>query len=183
MMSLKILHIRICGTAWVFLAVAPLLAQSPAAEPSTTVTAMFLSDIHLNPFQDPSLVAKLAGELPPDSTAPSPALQAAQQACLSLPDTPPALFASSVAAIQSHAASVSFVTVSGDLISHQFIRCFTAFVLKEEPKPSESAQYLALSPEQRLKYRGFVQKTIEYITGQLHETFGEYAHLLRAGQQ
>jgi sphingomyelin phosphodiesterase acid-like 3 len=168
--------LRICSIALALLAIWPLRAQSSAAEPSTAVTAMFLSDIHLNPFQDPALVARFAGDTLPDTTARPPAtaspLAAAQQACLSLPDTPDELFRSSLASIQPHAASVSFVTVSGDLISHQLIRCFTAFVLKQEPKQSDSAQYLALSPEQRLKYRSFVQKTIEYVTGQLHETFG-----------
>jgi sphingomyelin phosphodiesterase acid-like 3 len=169
-----------CCIACVVLSVMPLYAQSSSAEPSPAVTAMFLSDIHLNPFQDPVLVAKFAGETAPETTAPPGAqmpttaepIASAQQECLNLPDTPAELFRSSLASIQSRAASVSFVTVSGDLIAHQFIRCFVAFVLKQEPKQSESAQYLALSVEQRLRYRSFVQKTIEYITSQLHETFG-----------
>jgi sphingomyelin phosphodiesterase acid-like 3 len=166
--------------ACIVLAVTPIEAQSPVAEAPTTVTAMFLSDIHLNPFHDPALVARFAGKATPkrssaletQTPAEPSALASARQACLNLPDTPDDLFRSSLASIQLHAGSVSFVTVSGDLISHQFIRCFAAFVLKEEPKQSESAQYLALSAEQRLRYRSFVQKAIEYITGQLHETFG-----------
>ena len=168
-----------CRIACIVLAVTPLHAQTPPAEPSTTVTAMFLSDIHLNPFHDPELVAQFTGEAEPQKTnavgvempTASGPLASAQQACLNLPDTPNELFRSSLASIRPRAGSVSFVTVSGDLIAHQFIRCFAAFVLKQEPKQSESAEYLALTPEQRLRYRSFVQKAIEYITSELHETF------------
>jgi sphingomyelin phosphodiesterase acid-like 3 len=155
----------------------PLAAQSPAAP--ATVAALFLSDIHLNPFQDPALIAKLDGQPTPDTKAAlnaeppatSSPLEVAQQACRRLPDTSDELFRSSVAAMQPHAASVNFVTVSGDLIAHQFIRCFTAFVLKQQPQQSESAQYIALNAEQKQRYRNFVQNTIQYVTDQLHQTF------------
>src|ERR1017187_2122607 len=105
-------------------------AQTTGPRPqasASTVTALFLSDIHLNPFHDPALLATLTGpSVPIPALPPSPALAAVQDFCRKLPDTPDALFRSSLAAIRPRAASVSFVTVSGDLLSHQFPRCFAA---------------------------------------------------------
>ncbi len=172
-MTLNKVLSRICCVACAVVAGAPLAAQSPAPVAAATVRAVFLSDIHLDVFKDQALVAKLAGQpaLGAETPATSGPLAAAQQNCRSLPDTSDELFRSGLVSMAPKAASVSFVTVSGDLIAHQFIECFTAFVLKEQPKGSEAAQYEAFSAEQRLKYRNFVQKTIEYITGSLHETF------------
>jgi sphingomyelin phosphodiesterase acid-like 3 len=172
MMLNKVLS-SICCIACVAVAAAPIAAQSPAPAASATVHAVFVSDIHLDPFKDQALVAKLAGQpaLSAETPATSGPLAAAQQNCKSLPDTSDELFRSGLVSMAPRAAAVSFVTVSGDLIAHQFIQCFAAIVLKEQPKASEAAQYAAFTAEQRLKYRSFVQKTIEYITGNLHETF------------
>ena len=147
-----------------------LSAQSPpAAQP---ITALFLSDIHLNPFHDSAFLATLTGpSVPVPALPPSPALAAVQDFCRKLPDTPDALFRSSLAAIRPRAASVSFVTVSGDLLSHQFIRCFAAFVLRTEPAASDSAEYPILTPDQRRRYRDLVQNTVAYVTAQLRDTF------------
>lgn len=145
-------------------------AQSPPAP--QPITALFLSDIHLNPFHDPAFLATLTGPSAPTAALPpSPALAAMQDYCRSLPDTPDALFRSSLAAIRPHAASVSFVTVSGDLLSHQLTRCFAAFVLRTEPAASDSAEYPILTPDQRRRYQDFVQNTVAYVTAQLRDTF------------
>jgi sphingomyelin phosphodiesterase acid-like 3 len=172
-MTLNKVFSRICSILCVVVAVAPVAAQSPAPFASATVRAVFLSDIHLDVFKDQALVAKLAGQpaLSAETTGPAGPLAAAQQNCRSLPDTSDELFRSSLVSMAPRAASVSFVTVSGDLIAHQFIQCFAAFVLREQPKASEAAQYAAFNAEQRLKYRNFVQKTIDYITKNLRETF------------
>jgi sphingomyelin phosphodiesterase acid-like 3 len=94
-----------------------------------------------------------------------------QDYCRKLPDTPDALFRSTLAAIKPHAASVSFVTVSGDLLSHQFTRCFAAIILRTEPAATDSAEYPMLTPDQRRRYQDFVQHTVAYVTTQLRETF------------
>lgn len=163
----------ICSVACMFGAVAPVTAQSSSPVSSATVHAIFLSDIHLDPFKDPELVAQIAGQpaLAAETPAAAGPLAAAQQNCRSLPDTSNELFRTGLVSMAPHAAAVSFVTVSGDLISHQFIQCFAAMVLKQQPKDSESAQYAAFTEEQRLKYRNFVQTTIEYVTGNLRQTF------------
>jgi sphingomyelin phosphodiesterase acid-like 3 len=172
-MTLNEVLSRICCVACVVLAVAPLAAQSPAPLEAATVHAVFLSDIHLDPFKDQALVARLAAQpaLAAETPATSGPLAVAQQNCRSLPDTSDELFRTGLVSMAPKAASVSFVTVSGDLIAHQFIQCFAAIVLKQQPKASEAAQYRVFSAVQRLSYRSFVQKTIEYITGNLHETF------------
>lgn len=172
-MTLNKVLSRISRISCILVAAAPLAAQSPAPAASATVRAVFLSDIHLDPFKDPALVERLAGQaaLNEESTATSGPLAAAQQNCRSLPDSSNELFRSGLVSMAPKAASVSFVTVSGDLIAHQFIQCFTAVVLKEQPKDSEAAQYAAFSAEERLKYRSFVQKTIDYVAGNLTETF------------
>ena len=152
------------------LAAAALTAQSPPAP--QPITAVFLSDIHLNPFHDPAFLATLTGpSVPVPELTASPALAAVQDFCRRLPDTPDALFRSSLAAIWPRAASVSFVTVSGDLLSHQFTRCFAAFVLRTEPAASDSAEYPILTPDQRRRYRDFVQNTVAYVTARLRDTF------------
>ncbi len=149
-------------------AAAPLAAQSPPL--SKPVTAIFLSDIHLNPFQDPAFLATLTGQSEA-AVASSPAVAAVKDLCRKLPDTSDSLFLSSLAAMKPHAVTVSFVTVSGDLLSHQFTRCFTAFALRLPPVSDEADQYAALTPPQREQYRDFVQKAFTYITTQLRDTF------------
>ena len=149
-------------------AASPLAAQSPPTPPP--VTALFLSDIHLNPFHDPALLAALTGQ-PAPAPAATPALAATQDFCRRLSDTPDALFLSSLAAMKSHAASVRFVTVSGDLLSHQFTRCFTAFVLQTVPTSSEAVQYRSLTAGQQQRYRDFVIRTVSYVTTHLRDTF------------
>jgi sphingomyelin phosphodiesterase acid-like 3 len=172
-MTLNKVFSRICRISFIFVAAAPLAAQSAGPTANPMVRAIFVSDIHLDPFKDPALVARLAGQaaLGEEAHATSGPLAAAQQNCRSLPDTSNELFRTGLVSMAPKAASVSFVTVSGDLIAHQFIQCFAAVVLKQQPKDSEAAQYAAFSAEERLKYRNFVQKTIEYITGKLTETF------------
>jgi sphingomyelin phosphodiesterase acid-like 3 len=160
---------RICRITFL-LAAAPLAAQSPAPIAPATVHAILLSDIHLDVFKSPDLVAKLAS-LPSITGETTGPLASAQQKCRTLPDTSDDLFRSSLVSMQTHAAAVSFVTVSGDLIAHQFIQCFAAIVLKQQPKDSEAAQYAAFTAEQRLRYRSFVQKTVGYVTSSLHDTF------------
>ena len=104
--------------------------QAAAAPAPSTIPALFLSDIHLDPFSDPAKVAQLdaapASEWPAILAAPASPTQPAdfaalQQACpVRGIDTPDALWRSSLAAIRANAAHARFVTISGDLLAHSF---------------------------------------------------------------
>lgn len=110
------------------LAGAPTAAYAQAAQ--KTVSAMLISDVHFEPFWDPDKVPDLKNQPLSNwdgilSSAPS-SNQAAkfdemQKQCHARGvDTPYALLESSLKAMRAHAAGISFVTVSGDLIAHYF---------------------------------------------------------------
>jgi len=136
------------------------VAQKPAAPP-TTIPALFLSDIHLDPFNDPGKVAKLnaasAAEWPAILAAPPSPTQAADLASLQATcpvrgvDTPNPLWLSSLRAIHTDAVHSTFVTISGDLLAHQFDCKFKTLL-----PAATHADYLA-----------FVEKTIGYIVNGL----------------
>ena len=132
------------------------IAQSPApskteaATKASSVSALFLSDIHLDPFSDPAKVAKLnsapAADWPAILSAPNSATQAKefaslQEACPTRGiDTPYALWRSSLSAIHADASQVRFATLSGDLLAHSFDCKFQT--LLPAAKPSD---YLAFT--------------------------------------
>ena len=142
-------------------------AQSPvaAAKPeAATIPALLLSDIHFDPFRDPSKVAKLA-ETPvdgweailktPDSPTQPAAFQALQAACAGAKglDSNEALFDASLAAEKAHAAGLKFVTISGDLLVHQF-DCRYKFVMKSDEG-----------------YGDFAEKTASYVIKRVEQEF------------
>jgi sphingomyelin phosphodiesterase acid-like 3 len=132
---------------------------------STTIPAILLSDIHFEPFWDPAKAPQLAAA--PISqwntilaAAPTPyreqRFQSLQQTCHSRgADTSFMLFNASLQGMQNHAAGAAFVTVSGDLLSHNFSCKFETLFPHAAPGD----------------YRSFVEKTIDYITGELDHTF------------
>ncbi len=141
----------------------PLLAQSTTHTP-TTIPALFLSDIHLDPFADPAKVARLnaapIAQWPAILTAPASPTQPQDSAALSNAcptrgiDTPNVLWQSSLHAIRTHAASVRFVTVSGDLLAHSF-----------------DCKYKTLLPAAtHADYVAFTEKTAAYIVTGLRAT-------------
>jgi sphingomyelin phosphodiesterase acid-like 3 len=147
----------------------PLAAQSPtaprpaAAPAPSTIPALFLSDIHLDPFSDPAKVARLdaapASDWPAILAAPSSPTQPAdfaalQQACpVRGIDTPNVLWLSSLAAIRANAAHTQFVTITGDLLAHSF-----------------DCKYRTLLPAAKPGgYLAFTEKTIRYIVSALRE--------------
>ncbi|HEV2647529.1 MAG TPA: hypothetical protein VGU46_14320 [Acidobacteriaceae bacterium] len=140
-------------------AVAP--AQTPQ-KPTPTIPALFLSDIHLDPYADPAKVVKLnaspASEWPAILTsAPSPTQQqdssALRAACPTRGlDTDTPLFQSALKAIHTQAAHARFATISGDLLAHSFDCKYKHLLPQASP-----ADYVA-----------FTQKTILYILTQLH---------------
>lgn len=130
----------------------PALAQS-------TVPAIFLSDIHLDPYHDPAKVARL-NEAPvsewsailaaPGSDPHSPAITKLQLTCpVRGTDTPNAVWQSSLRALRTQATTAhpKFVTISGDLLAHQFDCKFHALL----PKATHE-QYVA-----------FTEKTVRYV--------------------
>jgi len=142
----------------------PARTQAPS-HAAGAVTALLLSDIHLDPFHDPSKFASLRST--PASGwaailyAPSSPTQAAdfahlQETCGAKGiDTPPALLQSSLHAAHEKQPHPLLATVSGDLMAHQFDCRFHALA------PNASAA----------DYSAFAAKTIAFIALQLRETF------------
>ena len=137
------------------LAVAP-AALAQTAAPASTLPALFLSDIHLDPYADPAKVAKLnaspAAQWPallatPDSPTRAADTTALSKACPTRGlDTNAALFRSSLTALHANAAHATFVTLSGDLLAHSF-----------------DCKYKTLLPNAtHAAYLAFVEKTIRY---------------------
>jgi len=127
----------------------------PAVNAPATLPALFLSDIHLDPFIDPTKAAALnaapAGEWPAILAAPvGPALTATQQsafaACNDGPDTSYALWQSTLSELRKTAASSRFVVIPGDLLAHKFDCKFHALV-----PAAKSGDYL-----------DFTEKTVRY---------------------
>ena len=147
---------RILPLASALLAAASLAAQSSPPKPPTTIPALFLSDIHLDPFHDPAKVAKLnaapASEWSALLAAPASTTQpedsaALQQACpVRGVDTSNTLWRSSLAAIRANAENAKFAVISGDLLAHAF-----------------DCKYKTLLPAAtHADYIAFVEKTLRY---------------------
>jgi sphingomyelin phosphodiesterase acid-like 3 len=141
-------------------------AQSPAlgnaaVAANARVPALFLSDVHLDPFADPAKVARLnaapTSEWPailsaPDSPTRVQEFAALEEVCPTRGnDTPWVLWLSSLAAIHADAAHARFITLSGDLLAHSFDCKYKALVPGATP-----ADYLA-----------FTEKTVRTIVGTL----------------
>ena len=136
-------------------------AQAVAYGGANSIQALFVSDIHFEPFRDPGKAAQLAaapeGEWKRILAAPASADAAAQwtkldDACPTRGyDTSYALYQSSLHAIHAWAGEAKFGLVSGDLIAHSFSCKFAAVFPKATPA----------------EYRAFVEKTIEYVLADL----------------
>ncbi|HUZ97509.1 MAG TPA: metallophosphoesterase [Edaphobacter sp.] len=151
-----------CISTWTFA-----IAQSRRAEAGHTASALLLSDIHFDPFHDPSKVARLAAApaseweailAEPASADQRAAFAALQQRCSARGvDTSYELFQSSLHAERREARDARFITLSGDLVAHGF-----------------GCRYAALLPAKTPRdYANFAAKTVEYVTGQLRKTFPE----------
>ena len=122
-----------------------------------TVSAVLVSDIHLDPFYDPAkaklLVAAPVSEWEailggPESPGRAEAFAALQKSCgIQSEDTTDLLFQSSLHAMRAQGAHARFVLVSGDLIAHQFPCRFRIVVPDGTPE----------------EYSAFVEKTIDYV--------------------
>jgi sphingomyelin phosphodiesterase acid-like 3 len=150
--------------AILMLVIANCSAQSTDAHgrsSSATVSALFVSDIHFEPFWDPEKTVQLANTpveqwktvlAAPDFANREKRFALVEKSCPTRgEDTTYKLFDSSLRAIASNAAKAKFGTVSGDLIAHSFTCKFNAVF--PSAKPGE--------------YQAFVEKTIEFVVNSL----------------
>ena len=130
-----------------------------------TIPALFVSDIHFDPFHDPGKARELVAApvtqwrailSAPPSANQQQAFEALQQGCNARGvDTDFVLLRSSLRAMHAQAPNARFMTVSGDLIAHGF-NCRYA-TLFPEAKPGE--------------YEAFVLKTLSFVVGELRGAF------------
>jgi sphingomyelin phosphodiesterase acid-like 3 len=135
-------------------------AAGPTIEPHA-VEALFVSDIHFEPFWDPAKAAKLkaapVSEWDTILVGPASADQAAKFAELQKTckvrgaDTSYALYESSLRAIRDDAIGAKFVVLSGDLIAHDFQCKYQTLFPKAKPE----------------EYRRFVEGTIDFVMRKL----------------
>jgi len=140
------------------------VAAAAQARPAT-VPVVMLSDIHLDPFTDPAKVAQLRiapvaqwHSILASADTPTQAADFAslQRTCRSKGiDTPMPLLTSSLAAEQTQMPHPLFVTVSGDLMAHQFDCKFKTLA----PKATEA------------DYSVFAAKTVAFVALELKHTF------------
>ncbi len=130
--------------------------QAPAPASSSTIPVLMLSDIHFDPFRDPAKFDKLAATpvagweailKAPDSPTQAATFQALQTACGAAKglDTNEALFDASLKAEHANGTGIKFVTISGDLLGHQF-----------------DCRYKTLAKSEA-GYREFAEKTASYV--------------------
>jgi sphingomyelin phosphodiesterase acid-like 3 len=138
-------------------------SQGREGSSTRTVSALFVSDIHFEPFWDPEKTVQLAAApaaqwkailAAPDSADRETRFASVEKACPTRgEDTTFRLFGSSLRAIEIDAANAKFVTVSGDLIAHSFTCKFDAVFPRAKPG----------------EYQAFVEKTIEFVVNSLRE--------------
>jgi len=166
----KLIALAACALA----AASPLAAQSPRqaapiAKASATIPALFLSDIHFDPYADPALVAKLDAapptEWPTILAAPASATQKEDLAALNRAcpvrgtDTSEAIWRSSLRAIRAHAVGPTrptFAIITGDFLAHSF-DCKYRFLLPTRTHE----QFLA-----------FAANTLRYLYASLNANAG-----------
>jgi len=141
------------------------VTQPVSASGAGAVEALLVSDIHFEPFWDPSKAVKLAAApveqwdailAAPDSPDRAQAFAALQKECHARgDDTSYPLLESSLKAMRAHASGARFITVSGDLMAHQF-----------------SCKLRAAIPDgTRVQYRSFAAKTVAFVLARLRRTF------------
>ena len=129
------------------------------------IPALFISDIHFDPFHDPGRAKQLVDAPLPQwnailNSSPSPdqqqAFDALQNQCHAKgADTPPELLESAIAAMKAQQPDAKFMMISGDLVVHDF-----------------SCRFQALNPgASPADYQTFVLKTVSYVLGELRTAF------------
>ncbi len=137
---------------------------SPASLPAT-IPAILLSDIHLDPFHDPAKAARLAAAptaqwsailAEPDSPTRDADFAALQKSCgATHSDTPYPLLVSALRAAHAQQPNPLFLTLTGDLVVHNF-----------------DCLFHTLLPHRRGEdFRSFVEKTQIVVGAELRFTF------------
>ncbi len=130
-----------------------------------TIPALFISDIHFDPFHDPAKVKRLIAAPvsewrailgTPSTVDQSAAFSEMQATCEARGvDTPYVLFRSSLQAMRARQPNAKFMLVSGDLIAHAF-----------------TCRYESLFPHAAAgDYQAFVVKTISFVIDELRGAF------------
>jgi sphingomyelin phosphodiesterase acid-like 3 len=156
--------------------------EHPSA--ASTIPVLMLSDIHFDPFRDPAKVAKLAAApvagweailKAPDSADQAASFQALQAACGSAKglDTPETLFDASLKSERTSAAGAKFVTITGDLLVHQF-DCRYKTLMKSETGYAEFAEKTASYVIQRVETE-FPAAAVYVALGNNDSACGDYA--------
>jgi sphingomyelin phosphodiesterase acid-like 3 len=136
-----------------------------AGHDNGVVTALLVSDIHFDPFHDPEKAKRLerapASEWASilqsaDAVNAAQAFAGLQKSCRAKgEDTPYSLLRAGLDAMRSRERAPGFVTVTGDLIAHQF-----------------TCRYQTLFPgSSQQSYETFVEKTIQFVVDQLRAEF------------
>jgi len=128
----------------------------PPAEKSY-VSALLMSDIHFDPFQDPAKVEQLAAVSindwpailsgPPSSDQASAFARVRDKCGKEVFDTSPQLLAAAVNAVSAKQKSIGFVVLTGDLVAHDFFCRFEATLPGRSPQEAQA----------------FLERTIEYV--------------------
>lgn len=135
-------------------------SAQPALHPAP-LKALFVSDIHFEPFWDPGKAPRLAAapisKWPAILASPNTphrlrTFESLQASCHSRgDDTSYPLLASALTAMRARAGGAAFVLMSGDLMAHSF-----------------DCKYQTIFPHaQPWQYRSFVEKTIRFVLAQL----------------
>jgi sphingomyelin phosphodiesterase acid-like 3 len=141
-------------------------SPSDAQHPPKTIHALLISDVHLDPFWDPGKVEKLAKAdvsewsailaSPDTPTRPQDFAALIAQCPSRGVDTSYGLFSSALGEMKKHVGDAGFITVSGDLMAHQFDCKFRQVF----PKAAAA------------DYTRFTEKTIAFVVSQLQEAAG-----------
>jgi sphingomyelin phosphodiesterase acid-like 3 len=146
-------------------------AQAGAAAQTPTVSAVMLSDLHLDPFHDPAKVPLLV-KAPldewerilksPDSPGQQADFAAVQSVCKGKQstDAPYALLSSALQAAKAAAPHAKFVTVSGDLLVHD-LDCRYRAAMKLDKAAGDDESVSA----------AFAEKTTVFVMKQVESAF------------
>jgi sphingomyelin phosphodiesterase acid-like 3 len=161
-------YLTVCRKTLLILFLAMLAAASFGAAAATappTVPVVMMSDIHFDPFHDPAKFASLQTApvsgwarvlSSPDSSTQADDFAALQKTCKAKGvDTDWPLLASSLKAAQHQQSAPLFVTLSGDLMAHDFECRFQTLA----PKAGPAA------------YAAFAEKTVAFVALQLRLAF------------
>jgi sphingomyelin phosphodiesterase acid-like 3 len=140
-------------------------AQARDAASPATLNALLVSDIHFEPFWDPAKAVQLAAApveqwdaifAAPDSPDRARRFAALQKECHARGnDTSYSLLESSLKAMRAHASGARFITLSGDLMAHQFSCKLQAAIPNRTPA----------------QYRSFAAKTVAFVLARLRRAF------------